>query len=553
VDRVDIWRERGGRVAGRRAEQAAWLLAAAGACLFFALPFLLVAYFHADCLPCGNESLAYRYFACERIQHGEGGSVWLPQGQLLGVVQHVIFFIVRRTVGGAGDEFQRSANLFAAGTTLANVLLMSALFVTVGLSRALRRADKVLIFFAGLTPLYGTRTAGFYFSIVPEYLHLDMVLVPVTVAFFLWQLRLPPPGSRWALSAALGAWVGLLVANKVTLVTIGLVALLPALLSEPLDLLRLTGRLLAAGLSAALSFFGTLFAFYLFRPAPLIEMFPRWVHFALHAGAEPDFWGDGFWLCFRHFQYGYVVAFWPLAALAALAVALRGRDRRWPRAVTALLNLATGAGCAYCLLKRPAATTFFEVTVLSVGLSAMALGTIAGSRVGKGLILLAAAGSITLGVVTFPWQENVATIARSGSRAEVRWRVHRDILRIANGRRIVVIFPDNSYHHEGVHEFLLKGASDFPSWVISERGQRLINTFAPGMVFRYEGGVPPPDSEFPKGALVVWFDRPDLPPLTERYRSLKAVASAAGADQQVWAIRQPDGQVQMWVRACLVR
>jgi hypothetical protein len=549
----DTWRERAGRVTGRWAEPVAWLLAAAGACLLFALPFLLIAYFHADYLPWGNESLAYRYFACERIQQGEGGSIWLPQGQLLGIVQHAIFFIVKRTVGGTGEELQRSANLFAAGTTLANVLLMSALFVTVGLSRVLRRGDKVLVFIVGLTPLYGTGTAGFYYSILPDYLHLDMVLVPVTVAFFLWQLRLPPPGGRWGRPAALGAWVGLLVANKVTLAAIGLVALLPPLLPEPFDFLRLTGRLLAAGLSAVLSFFGTLFAFYLFRPASLIEMFPRWVHFARHAGAEPGFWGDGFWLCFRHYQYGYIVAFWPLASVAALAVALRGGDRRWPRVVTTLLNLATGAGCAYCLLKRPAGTTFFEVTVLSAGLSAMALGTIAGSRVGKGLILLAAAGSIALGAVTFPWQWNVATIAHSGDRAEVLWRVHRDILRIANGRRIVVIFPDNSYHHEGIHEFLLKGAADFPSWAISARGRRLINKFAPDMVFRYEGGVPPPDSEFPKGALVVWFDRPDLPPLTERYRSLKAVASAAGADQQVWAISQVNGQVQMWVRACLVR
>ena len=75
------------------------------------LPATLLACYRADYVMFANESLAYRYFACERIQHGERGTVWLPQGQLLGVVQHGILFALERFVIAKNNQISVSGRL----------------------------------------------------------------------------------------------------------------------------------------------------------------------------------------------------------------------------------------------------------------------------------------------------------------------------------------------------------------------------------------------------------------------------------------------------------
>jgi hypothetical protein len=53
------------------------------ATLAFATPLLFLLAAQGDHLPFSHEMLAYRYFTNVRILDGEGGDIWLPQGQLL--------------------------------------------------------------------------------------------------------------------------------------------------------------------------------------------------------------------------------------------------------------------------------------------------------------------------------------------------------------------------------------------------------------------------------------------------------------------------------------
>lgn len=546
------WRRLGPWAAGGPAERAFWLALSFVACALFALPLVLMVCCKGDYMAVANESLANRYFACERIQHGEGGRVWLPQGQLLGVVQHGILLAVRLVGSGGGGGLRRDTNLFAALTNLANVLLMSGVFVAVAVGRAFRRSDKLLVFVVGLVPLYATTTVGFYYSLLPDYYQLDMALVTAAVAVFLWQLRAGPAARPWARAAGLGVLVGLLAANKITLAVPGLMALAPALLPEPFGLARLVGRTAAALASAAVAFFGTLLACYLLRPAALLEMLPRWARFASNPGGEVDFWTCRVWLSLWDYQFCYIVAFWLVAVLAATAVAFCRPDRRWVPAALGLLNLACGAACAYFLVKRPANTTFFEVAVLLTGLAAMAVGGVAARRVRQALTVVAVAGLVALGATTFPWSANLAWVKFSAAHGKSCWELHRAILRAAGGRKIVVLLPDNSYGFGGVQEFLLKGAALCDQPPTSQGGQRILNKFAPGMSFRCDADWTPPGVDFPKGAFVVWFDKPDLPPLAVRYPSLARAVSTVGI-QAVGQITTAAGQTEVWARACVVR
>ena len=145
-----------------------------------------------------------------------------------------------------------------------------------------------------------------------------------------------------------------------------------------------------------------------------------------------------------------------------------------------------------------------------------------------------------------PWADG------SGPRARAFWDLHREILRLADGKKIIVILPDDSYCYGGVQELLLKGASDFPTWEVSTRGQSILDKFAPGMVFRHEGGRTLPDADFPRDTLVVWFEKPGCQPLTDRYRLLRE-AMSRGMVYPALPMYTGSGPPEGWAKVWLVR
>ena len=92
--------------------------------ILFALPLILILVTRAEYLVFANESLAYRYFACARIWEGDRRTVWLPQGQLLTVLQHGIWWLLNLL--GIHDLRMRLQS-FGLATTVLTTLLGIAL------------------------------------------------------------------------------------------------------------------------------------------------------------------------------------------------------------------------------------------------------------------------------------------------------------------------------------------------------------------------------------------------------------------------------------------
>src|SRR3954447_18612308 len=76
-----------------------WSTLAILATLAFMTPLLFLLAANGDHMPFAHETLAFRYFTNIRILNGEGGEVWLPQGQLITVIQHAIVLMLKFGAG----------------------------------------------------------------------------------------------------------------------------------------------------------------------------------------------------------------------------------------------------------------------------------------------------------------------------------------------------------------------------------------------------------------------------------------------------------------------
>jgi hypothetical protein len=528
-------------------------------CGLFALPLILMLYLGGDYLPIANESLAYRYFAGLRVQGGEGGRIWLPQGYVTSLLQHLVLWGIEQP---PGRPLSWRLNAFSVASNAINVVLFTLAMCVAAQSRRLGWRDKLLLAMVALLPIYATRTAGFYYSLLPDYYHLDMVLAFMGVALFLWQVRGTPSGSPWFVLVMIGGFVGICAANKVTLVALGPMLLLPALLREPYSWRLLAARISVAFASALVTFIGVIWAFYLFEVGAVGKMLVGWLAFIREPGGESDFWTSQLGLSLWQYSLAYVIGYWALSSGMAIWSEWRAEDRSSGRRALVLVGIACGLASIGLVFKRPAGTTLYELSVILTALSVMLLAATIRRPVVRGFVGLSLVAWLVYcaATTTFSLGHNVALIEESPGRAKALWGLYEAVQRMADGRPIVVIFPDNSYHHEGIHELLLKGASDFPTWHISKRGQWIIDRFAPGMTYRHESSGTPPNAPIPSGVLVLWFDRPDLAPLTERYRSLRDAIGRPGVEMREWVIWRwtmyrivPGGRVvHVFARAALL-
>ena len=518
----------------------------------FAFPLLLSLHYQANFFSLSNESLAYRFFASERILNGEGGNVWLPQGHLTSSLQHVILWGIDRFAGFGVDDLQSRIQLFSIATLGINVLLMSLIFGLAAWSHSLRWTDRLLLAFAALAPIYVNKH-GIYFYLRPDYLNLDIVLMATAVFLFQREWRRPQANRIWLRVAYIGVFCGLIAGTKISMAIIGIVLFAPALLSEPFNAKSFSLRLILGGTCALLSFLLVLMAFYLFDFHSVLEMFTAWGKFALNPGGENNFWSFRFNYFLREYFYGYIILFWiVVTVLFLVGISFLRKERTILKEIVLfIVNVLVVGACVYFLVKRPAGTTFFEVSVILVALSAIVLSALPAYGWFRAVIPIALLAWVVHATVTFPYEQTVSCLKESSKSARYLWGLHNEILRLAGGRQIIVIFPNNKYHHEGVQEFLLKGAADFPTWNISSKGQWIIDKYAPGMTFRHEGGGTPPNDPIPGDVVVLWFDRPDLQPLTERYPELRKAVGRDGTLCQEWVIEK-GGNILMAARACLL-
>jgi hypothetical protein len=524
-------------------ERALWLgLAGLGLALFGA-PLGACLWLGGDFTDLANESMAYRYFFCERVLHGE--TIVVGVGYLVSLVHHLAYALVDHVLRVPPLDLRARINAFALLTNAIIVALMGAIFLTAALSRRLNRAQRLLVLMAGLVPLYGNGFMGFDYALMADYHHLDMVLMAGCVLMFArnWMAH-DEEVTGWSV-ARNALLLGVFAANKVTVLPMAGIVLMPFFVGRKRRFGQLLGRGVLAGLALVLGFFLVHLAAYLGRFSALRTMLPIWFSFVANPGGELEFWTSTFLKHFWRYNTGLFCLLFLLVLAASIGVFTAKRAWTFRRSACVAAIVVAGALYGYAVIKRPAGSTLFESGNWLLVLALIQLGMLSTLKVGRQLAAWVAAGLAVVMVVSFPLGESVSLVRLSKPNADAKFAFYQRVLELAHGRPITVILIDNSFHHEGFHELLLKGASTFPSWHISATGQEMIARYGPGITFRsHDEPVPPLGAPIPDDSVLVLFSTQGADPLTGSLRVVHDFSALPTSRHEEWRLpRKADGFV----------
>lgn len=521
--------------------------------LCFLVPFLFAALNHFEGFAFATESLAYRWGHPSRASMGDIPAI-LPQGFTILAAQQYLVLAIEYFYPLTDETLRQSLQLFTWGTFL--IFIASFLSILTGAARnpRLNIGQVCLIFLPWIAAIYATGSIGWYFCLLPDYYHLNAIIACAValLCFPFIQAILDPvePLPSPMQVIGLGAVLGLGVANKVTwgapcLVVFGLVLLAgPA---RPLQALR-RGALLAA--TAGLTLVLVLFAYYRFKPGLLLPGVREWFAFMHGQQGSIPMWGLEFRRMLGNFNYDWL---YPLQMLtAAVAVVF---SRGWRSRSVAFLCLAGMTALMWAVTQRPEGSTLWDINVLTLLLASLATMLLGRTWAGRSLITLWVLALALLCLRNLPTQRFPA-IRGSAAASTNRFAVFQEVTRFADNRPQLIVFVNNEYHHNGLHELLLKAAADFPTWKVSA-GQKWLQRFGADLTFLNEYMAP---IELPtdlSGLCVVWFDLPELPLLTTRFARLAQLARDPSYEiitLPVYTVRQTSPPtVRVWVHAARLR
>jgi hypothetical protein len=508
-------------------------------------PLLVCVAYRGDFLDLANESTAYRYFFTVRVAAGE--TVVVGVGYLLAAIQDVIYAVLR-TVDGGPEGLRQQIQGFALATNGVLTGAMTAILAASYRDRTLRSRDWWLVAMVALVPVWATRVTGFDYALMADYHLLNLVLVTGATWLFLREWRrepAPPSGGR---AFALGLGVGAAMANKITLAVVGAPLVAAVVFAAPFDLARGARRAWAVAAGAISGFLLVILASYRFNAAALGEMLPVWLAFVTNAGGERQFWTSTFGAFI--FSHGYATI--GLFFCLAIALFLRQTSRHaWTtreRALVAIVILAA-LGSVWFVIERPAGSTLFESSVFVLALATMLVG--AANDLPRWVIPAAGGFWLLYAASTFDWRESFDMVRLSRSRAELKWDHYAEVRRLAQDRPITVVFPDNSFHHEGVFEFLLKGAVEFPTWRIADRGRQLLQHYSPGLSYRHDLDAPRPDQPYDGNTVLVWYVSATTDPIA-KYETLAQAITRCTHPPREWTLEGKAGQTRVLARSCVL-
>jgi hypothetical protein len=469
----------------------AWAIALLATALF-SMPLLFLFAARGYYLPFSAESLVYRYFASLRILEGEGRTVFLPQGQLITLLQDAIVAGLQR-VPGIGLE--RSLELFSTCTSMAVSLAMFGVCLATCLDKRLTLSDKALVLVSGPAIVLGTVHAGFYYTLLPDYYALDFPIITASIYLALRCIR-SAQICRMSHVVAIGSLAGLAATNKLTLLgPMGMVALL-VIMRPPLSCWGFLGRTAIAGLVCAATYLVVFSAAYLFRFGDTIQALRYAMRFIGNAGAEPNFWESNFRFFLRGYGYGNILVVWVAATIFCGTEVVR--LKRWRSALLLLANLLVAGLLTVGLLKRGAGTTFFEASSILAGMAALILAAGLGLRRYRSWMLILPAAILLGAASRFDYRHNWFVVVKGGELGRTVWAARNYALHFR--RPIVAVIPDRSYFTGSVEEFLET------SFFLSGYGPAsatLQERFLAQTTFRTEPG------EIRLGTTIVWLEKWD--------------------------------------------
>jgi len=501
------------------ARRCAWA-AMSFAALLFCMPFVLCLLLNAGFLSLANEPLAYRFFYSERIFSGETLAVGV--GYSISILHHVVYAGIHLFPAVADGALETRLDLFALTTNGLLSALLCAIFLLAMRSTRLRVIDLALLVLAALMPIYGTVIMGFDYAMMADYHFLNVVLCVATLFIFqqIWQRKEAVRGAEVIL---LGVFVGLAMANKITMLVVTGVILVPAVLTQSLSWREMSIRSVLAGTGLIVAFFAVHLASYLGSVSKMRAGCGPGGHLPqTQVRNRPS--GTKYSV---DFSQGTTTGFSSFSASAYLVLTIttlsfRREFDRQARLVT-IYCFAAFLACIYFIAKRPAGSTLFESTMFSFTLAAVLLTVTSTWRPMRALAALSCVAWLGIAGATFSVTTVYGQVARSRADSNIKWSAFNQVLKLAGSNPIEVIFPDNSFRHEGPFELLLKGATDFPTWNIGAGQKTIIDRYAPGMSFRHNFSQIRPEMPYGDGRVLVWFDRNGTQPLESEYQSLRDV------------------------------
>lgn len=456
----------------------------------------------------GNESLAYRYFLSERAWLGQPGLIW--QGHFTTLIQYAIYGVLQVPIFNPAD-FRTQLQAFASLTLMLNALVTSLIFSLAILDKHLRAYDKVLVGIAATLPVYGLRNYGLYYLFLPDYYAFNISLSVATVWITLRILRASATSQSHIFSwVAAGVICGLWLSNKASSVLL----ILPAITALALTSVR---SIWIVSTTAVATVLLVVFVYYLGDVREIAQLPAIWIDLVSRSQGEGS--SDRVaWLTHAlRGPYGFILIMGITSGSIASFLPYKHHRLITDRAIVWACWLVFTGFC-FVILKRPSGTTMFDIGVALIVMTCIWLGTIPHETIRRRsinaiLCVLSISAFLTLRSDFSPYTDTSA-------HASERWQLYDTVNRIAKGRPILVVFASNDYHHEGVHEFILKGTADFPTWNISTIGEKLIDRHAPGLRFTHEYNGPLLTSPVPQRTVVVWYERPDLASLSKRVPEL---------------------------------
>ncbi len=504
----------------------------------FCLPVLMLFLHRTDFMVIANESLAYRFIYSIRLHQGPDAGAWLPQGHLLTSVHHIITWFLMK-IGSLSDmsSLRKSLNLFGFSSLGFDCFVMCGVFFASIKVSFIGWKERGLL---ALTALVSV----FFMGCQPDYYHLNVVLIALTV--FLFQVVWLYPRDDLTpfslkMCAGVGFFAGILASNKVSIVTIGFPLFGLVIFSSPVlsckDIIR---RALIMAIGGFLAFSFIFMAAGQFQIEWLKNTLPGWLMFMRAPGSEPNFTEQ---------FIKFLIKFCPIFLLflgSILMVISNERKGKHPlklKIVIYTVLLAAFFGI-YSLWRRPANTTFGEVAAIFFGLSSISAVLLSKKKSINNAFLIffiimpVLYYSLYYTLNQYFLENTYGTNQNHSGEAEEKWNFATSL---PKNTPIFLLIPDNSYYPWGdPFALFLKGGSDFPTWTISENGKKLFQKFfLPELVYYTEQSSDSAASRMLnkeslikllsiKNGVIFWSDPIGLPPMTERYPILKEVIQKPG-------------------------
>jgi hypothetical protein len=455
-----------------------FLILALLAMIATSFPVILSIWYKADFIDLANETVAYRYFFVERINNGE--PIVIGVGHLLSVLHSFAYFFASYGNHSSVD-LRHLINVFSNTT---NILILSMQCILLGLVvvlDTLTKSQKFILISLPVIFLFGFGFAGFDYTLMPDYLHLNMLIVLISATVFFSGNNNQDLVMTYKRAFFYAMLIGILVTNKVSLLPIIIFSFAPIFLNSTinntLSKTKVFFTLIIGMLAGALVVFMLAYKF-AFSNIPIVVV--GWFKFFLNPGSQPDFWTEAFSSHLFIYNYFYYLAFYLITVF--VIIYFNGFNYFY-RYKLYLMWILTCAFYIYALYKRPAGTTFFESSQWLFCLAMLIAGIQKNKRIIR-VIPSILGVFLILAFYTFPFRSTIECTKNSKLRTDIKEEFFLKTQKLSQDGKLIVFFRDNSLHHEGFHELLIKGASDFPTWKIGETGDLIFRRYFGNMEVR---------------------------------------------------------------------